>query len=222
MPTIQLIDYEASARCQTVNLSCRDAFPPITCTFEGGRVYGLHSDIRCGSWALSWALGGRAKEAFGEILLDGVHAAPKDLASLACFIGEPYFPGLNSRLFPGTVGSCLNKALDAGQTGWTLQQLTKAFCLTPERFERSPVHVHYAQSWFLSAAVGFASGKEIFCFPYLPVDTLRAVDVMCREGIFDLLREYGKIVLLPSVHQDRLDPVCDQVIDVVSAASTLG
>ena len=162
MPTIQLIDYEASASCRSVNLRCFEAFPPLTCTLEGGHVYGLSGDIRSGAWAFSWALGGRAKESFGEILMDSVHAAPKNLASRACFIGEPYFPDVNSRIFPGTVGSCLNKALAAGRTGWTIKQLVKAFCLTPERFDRSPLHVHYAQSWFLSAAVGFASRKEIF------------------------------------------------------------
>lgn len=214
MPTIQLIDYEASARCRTVNLTCLDSFPPMNCTLEGGKIYGLCGDIREGSWALSWALGGRSEQSSGEILLDGVHALQKDLKGRSCFIGEPYYPSVNSPFFPGTVRACLTKALQTVPTGWTLEALTEAFHLTPERFDRSPMHVQHPQSWYLSAAIGFAAEKDVFCFPYLTEDTLRTVERMQTAGMLNLLRENSRIVLLPSVHRDRLDAVCDDVMDI--------
>ncbi|MBQ2957797.1 MAG: hypothetical protein IJE08_15220 [Clostridia bacterium] len=221
MPTIQLIDYEASARCRTVNLTCLDSFPPKNCTFEGGNIYGLCGDIREGSWALSWALGGRSEQSSGEILLDGVHALQKDLKGRSCFIGEPYCPSINSPFLPGSVRACLTKALQTGPTGWTLEALTEAFNLTPERFDRSPMHVQHPQSWYLSAAIGFAAGKDVFCFPYLTAQTLRTVENMYAVGVLNLLSEYNKIILLPSVHSDRLSAICDRMIDTFIPASTI-
>ena len=220
MSTIQLIDYESSTHCRTACLACRDAFPPINRLLEGGRIYGLRSDIRGGAWALSWALGGRSKQSSGEVLLDGVPVSNKDLSARSCFIGEPYFPSINSCLFPGTVRSCLLKALKTGRTGLPLDELTEKFCLTPERFDRSPTRVQHPQSWYLSAAVGFAAGKEVFCFPYLPDDTLRTVERMHEFGVLDFLRRNEKIVLLPSVHRERLASVCDEVIDITDPTST--
>ena len=221
MPTIQLIDYEASARCRTVNLTCLDSFPPMNCTLEGGKVYGLYGDVHEGSWAFSWALGGRSEQAAGEILFDGVHATRKDLKMRSCFIGERYYPSVNSPLFPGTVRACLTKALQTSPTGWTLEALTEAFNLTPERFNRPPIHVQHPQSWYLSAAIGFAAGKDIFCFPYLTDQTLRTVEKMHSVGVLNLLRECNKIVLLPSVHSGRLSAICDRMIGTFLQASTV-
>ena len=220
MPTIQLIDYAASARCRSLTLTSREGFPAMTCRFEGGRIYGLCSDIGGGAWALTHALGGRAENPEGEILADGVHASPKALAARACFIGEQFYPSVNSRLFPGTVRSSLEKALNIGKTGWTLAQLTARFHIARERLDRSPAHIYYNQILYISAAVGFAAGRSVFCFPYLTADTIKAAEIMRSLGVLDLLKEHGKIVLLPSFHRDRLSALCDQVVDIASPAST--
>ena len=156
----------------------------------------------------------------GEILINGIHAARKDLAARACFIGESYYPSINSRLFPRTVRSCLLKALETSPTGLTLDELTEKFHLTPERFNRPPTYIQHPQSWYLSAAIAFAAGKEVFCFPYLTGITLSTVEKMQALGLFDLLRANQKIVFLPSTHRDRLASVCDLVTDVAAVAST--
>ena len=211
---IRLTDCSASAHCRGELFTCKDAFPALTHQFERGKVYALCGDIGCGGWGLAWTLGGRGENIRGQILLGDAPASNEALAKRVCFIGEKTFAGINSRLFPRTVGECLTRALRMGSTQMTTDELAQAFHLSSERFERSMAHIYPAYSWFVSAAVGFAAGKDVFAFPYLNPSSFGTLERMNELCILPLLKNAGKIILVPTNQRERILPLCDESLDM--------
>ena len=83
--------------------------------------------------------------------------------------------------------------------------------MSDERFEY-PLNEVSGEIWFISAAIQFALGKDIFCFPWLNMYDISYFNTMCELGIIDFLRGNGKIVLLPTNQKRIAKKLCDHTI----------
>jgi hypothetical protein len=84
------------------------------------------------------------------------------------------------------------------------------FELSDERFERDLDHVS-GEIFRITAAIGFAEGKEIFCWPWR-----NAHEPGFDPRVAKTLRDNGKIVLVPtcrSIMKSPLKKAFDHVID---------
>ena len=218
MIRIQLSDFQDSVVCQSSFFTSRKSFSQISHCFTGGKVYGIVSDFGCGSWGLVTCLGGRCECPDGEVFLDGERIECSELTKYSCFVSESLYDGVNSTQDYMTPRRCIERALSISGLLYSVGEIKEMFALSGDgidspvdigRFNRDLRYVS-GEIWRISVAVGFAMGKEVFCFPWLNEREVARV----QEPYVKTLREKGKIVLIPSGHRRQLKKVCDEVITV--------
>ncbi len=213
---IVLKQVSGSADCRGNRQTCcqavLDAFPPVSCRIESGKVYGLISDFGCGSWALANCLGGRGEtNRGGQAYRNGEPVNLHALAADSAFLPEPVIAGVNTPDRLGTARSCIETALACSGMPYTAEQLRQIFSLSTARFDR-PLQETSGEIWLISLAIQFALGKDLFCLPWLSARTIFRAKVMAELGILDTLRKAGKIVLLPTNQKATARRICDRLI----------
>ncbi|HML49338.1 MAG TPA: hypothetical protein PKE04_21580, partial [Clostridia bacterium] len=211
MITVQLTNFQAAAECRSILHSSKEAFTEISYLFCGGNVYGLISDFGCGSWGLATCLGGRCDDPRGTVQVNHEEADCKALLDASCFVSEKRIRGVNDRDPSLTVRECIERALASSKLSYTCQEIKELFHLSDGRFDRSLEYVS-GEIWTLSAAIGFAANKEIYCFPWLNEMDLFRARIQFELGIFGLLKREGKIVLIPTSHEKEIKRYCDAEI----------
>ena len=194
MISIKLINFMGKAICRSEIYSSKESFIPITYDLSGGNIYGLISDFGRGSWALATCVGGMGDCVDGEIYLDDKKIEHKELANYSCYMGQTTFSEISLGNGVLSAKTCIERALSISKLPNTLHDIKNSFCLSDERFERDLKYVS-GEIWRISAAIGFALDKKIFCYPWLNThDAMVSLDY----NILDLLRRSKKIVLIPA------------------------
>lgn len=207
MISIKLVNFQDGVTCYSQLHSSKDSFLKITYEFTGGNIYGIISDFGCGSWGLSTCVGGRCSDYDGEVILNGKPINCQELSKYSCFIAESQVNDINSADDLLTAKDCIEKALHISQLSYSAQDIKKMFGLSDERFERNLKEVS-GEIWRISTAIGFASGKQIFCFPWLNEHEILRVN----KPNLEILRQHNKIILIPSSQEKFLSKLCDHLI----------
>lgn len=154
--------------CKSNFYSAADNLP------EGKRVFSfgvntLVGEIDSGVWAISYLLSMytvRPKDFViseqPKILVNGKAVSLEKIADYACYMDRSY------PLFSGkkTVRALVNRGLKRNGKKHTADEIRELFQMTQERFER-PLNGVGHEVFRAMAAIGYAHGKEIFCFPWL-------------------------------------------------------
>lgn len=210
--SLKLIGFQDLVDCRSLTFQSRESFLPIDYEFKAGNVYGLVSDFGCGSWGLATCLGGRASKQYsGKILLNRTEIAASELEKYACFVSENVYTNLNWEQDLLTPKTCIERALSISSQPYTVDQIKSLFCLSDARFERPLAYVS-GEIWFVSMAVNFALGKQIFCYPWLNALDIAWFEIACRQGIIKLLKDTGKIIIVPSSQKKILNKLCDHTL----------
>lgn len=71
------------------------------------------------------------------------------------------------------------------------------------------------EKWRISLAIGYASKKKIFCFPWM--NSLLLFDCMNNSAVyyfFEKLKKEGAIIILPTSRKENLKSVADKIIEI--------
>ncbi len=213
---ITLNGFSGLANCKAVCgkivlYSSREAFKKISCEINSSNVYGLIGEYGSGAWAFSECIGGRGESCDGEIYINGEKASVdikikngqianqnklyitiKELYKSTCFIGEADIKDLLT-VKKITAKIAIERALKISKLPYTVNEIKNMFFLTDGRFDRA-LRYTSAEIYRISIAIGFALGKEIFCYPWLNINQyMRTVD----PRIMRILKKHNKIVLIP-------------------------
>lgn len=175
--------------------------------FRKGRSYGLLSEIGEGGGGLSWLLSGREEVGNEYIDVFGKKYAEGDK------IDEGWWVCEGIKKCSKTVRKQINLALRKGRKELTIDDIISEFGLTKERLDSKFEHYSW-ESWRVSAAIGYALGKKIFCFPWLNEELLK--QIVLNTGYFyysDKLKQRGGIILLPSNNRKILEALTDEIIE---------
>lgn len=186
---------------------------PVSCTLEVGKIDGLRSEFGGGAWALSTCIGGRAEPGWppeGCILWNGQPVTNDELAARACFVGERPEEHRLQCLYP-TVRRRVEWALMESGLPHTADEIRAMFGLTDARFDRRIDRIG-SEIWLASMAIGFAGGKEVFCWPWMYGQFACYLRAAKELGVLELLRQHGKLVLVPSADEGLLRDCCDHVL----------
>ena len=156
-------------------------------TFEQGinvMKGGIDSDI----WAVSYLLSMYNKKGENIILteqsqvkVDDKNISLDELMKYSCYM-DPCYPLFNTKK---NVGKLLEQSADA----------KKIFQLSENRCDRAVNQV--GNEYFRTmAAIGYAHGKDIFCFPWMSKKRMDYYQKNITYAI-DMLAELKKIVILP-------------------------
>lgn len=203
---IKLKNYSSSAECKYELYTCRDAFPQFSGEFSGGNIYGIVSDYCCGSWGLVTCIGGRGNSDYdGQVYYNDIIISPDVLKQKSCFVTER----IDDHLI---VSEILKYEMEQNHVHETIEEIKRIFMLTDERFTRRMDCVS-GEIWQISLAIGYASRKEIFCFPWL-----NGRNISKCESLLPILKYLcfkSKIILIPSNHKRILKKYCNKVYELL-------
>lgn len=163
--------HEDSVFCKSRFYTCCDILykrKPF-CFLQG--VNKLVGDIDDGNFAVSYLLSMydkiNKKHMFysqPDLKVNDEETSLKELTKYCCYLDEREYPLFKSKR--KTVRQLIEKGLKKSGIKKTCQEICDLFLLTDCRLDR-PIYAVGNERFRSMAAVGYAHGKEVFCFPWL-------------------------------------------------------
>lgn len=194
---------------------CHEYLYGETFHFERGKSYGILCEVSEGGGALSWILSGRVCVWEEEITVFGRRYSKDERVKEGWFLGEG-IRGMNK-----PVAGLIRTALNRNRLGLSrsrrrfirVKDVAEKFSLTKDGL-RSRIEDCGWEGWRASAAIGYAMGRQIFCFPWLYTRML--MGVVANTGYFSYVEELkkaGGIVIVPASHRGILEEITDEIIE---------
>ena len=107
--------------------------------------------------------------------------------------------------------SYIEKYLDKNKIDFSLQDLQQMFSISDARIDRALCGIGI-EIWKFSFLAGFLQSKKIFSFPWLNSNHL--FWNMDFSLIFDTIKSFAGIILIPTYQFERVSSICDEIIDL--------
>jgi hypothetical protein len=211
----------------------RDSVKRFRAKFTFGHLYHLDSDFSQGGWALNYFLAGRMKPenikyfknkniaTDAEVKYCGKIIESSDLEKLTCYVGnysgtevdarrKLYWPLLQKRYY---VRTQIADGLRKSNSIHSFEEIERMFCLSDGRLDRL-VNYTSGEIWRSTLAIGYASGKRIFCFPQMTKDLMYYV---FRDSFVNIIKEVKKnhsIIIVPTIYPDPIRKLIDKSISM--------
>lgn len=168
----------------------------------------LFGEIDSGAWGISYLFSMYAydvqKELFFNPLfanVDGYEIPLETLSKSCCYLDEKTYPLFSKK--HKTVRNLIQKGLRKTKNNKTTKEICELFMLDPERIERPICNVGN-EKFRAMAAIGYAHGKQIFCFPWMSQRIYNHYSSNILT-LLDILEKLKKIVILPVEKQVNSD-----------------
>ena len=184
-------------------------------TFEFGKSYLLDAKLHRGAWAISWLIGGLVSPAKNsKITIDGEIVEQSYLRSISWCVShdgyEKRHPWINWLKNGKT--QILEGLEQNSHT--SLKEVQTNFLIRDETLNRNLKQLS-GQKWRVSPAIGYAKGRIIYCFPHLNFFTraiLKEYGQLWFKDIIQFLTDEGALVLIPAIHDEESEGICDVVV----------
>ena len=209
MKYIQLNNVMGFANCRNQSYSSSEGFPKITMKLWSGKAYGVLGEYGLGAWGLVNCIGGAGELISGEILVDGNPITKETLFQRTCFVSEmPNVAGLSEEK---TVRETIEVALQTSKQPYSAMGIKELFELSDERFDREISQIS-GEIRQVSMAVGFAFGKDIFCYPWL---ISNQISRYLSQKAIHILREHNKLILIPTANRRDVRGFCNAFLEIL-------
>ncbi|WP_222861015.1 hypothetical protein [Paenibacillus ihumii] len=180
--------------------------------FKKGGSYGIIGQCGEGGWGLSYNLAGREQFISGEIKLDGMLATLTDLEGISWYVGE----GISRNPFSKrkSIIKQLEEAIKHNHSGsiQSVGEIVELFNLSQDRLNLKLEELSW-ERWKASLAIGYAYGKQIFCFPWMSTGWINDLILNCSIHIcIEILKNAGAIIILPTQAEESVGFFVDEVV----------
>jgi ABC-type dipeptide/oligopeptide/nickel transport system ATPase subunit len=185
--------------------------------FSSCKIYGIIGECGSGGWALSYTIAGKEKLKNGEIKINDNLVDVKELQKYSFYVGE----GISN------VGIRKNSIFKQLQTGiktsgrkdYSVEDIIELFGLSKDRLNYKIEELSW-ERWRASLAIGFAYGKRIYCFPWCNTSFVNDLIINpCIYRCFEILKQDGAIILLPTGTQEGVEYFVDEVVHLNNSRS---
>jgi ABC-type dipeptide/oligopeptide/nickel transport system ATPase subunit len=200
----------------------RDYIHDFKYRFCGGNIYGIVGEFGSGGWALSYILSGRKKLVDDTLIkINGDITDSKGLLSISCYIGDKQVKEPNCRYLKcihkkWTILEQIKLGIKKSGCKYSAEDIVRIFQLSDIDHPNGRVHrtMEYISNerWRATMAIGFASGKRIFCCPLLYSSYLHYIVGKEMINILDFLRHNGAIIIIPVTKVEYIKHVADEVV----------
>lgn len=179
--------------------------------FEKGKIYGILCKCREGGQGITKLLTGNEYIDNEKIWIDDKLYKKGERVREGWMIGKGFE---NLFLYHKTVKQQIEYALKKSKKNMSVDDIVKKFELTPERLV-CKVYYLSGERWRATVAIGYACGKQIFCFPWLDYLTLENIITTGYALLYaDILRKEGNIIIIPSAEREILEYITDEIIEL--------
>ena len=185
--------------------------------FEKGKIYGIICEHGGGGEAVSLLLSNQILRKEEKIYFDDVEADAMDVQQAGWYMGKPLY---SKKLIKKEVSikKALKYAIKKYQKYENLDDIIEEFALSPDRLDYSLSRNCNWEKWRASLAIGYASNKTVYCFPWM--NTLEFYDCLYNSSVFRLfkkLKDEGAIIILPTSRKENVAGIADEVIQIRSS-----
>lgn len=183
--------------CRSGFYTALDILPEKEYTFSSG-INRLKGEIDSGNWALSYLLSMQAHRPKdfiaceeSEVTINGQVVKLRQLSQHTCYMDESYPLFAQKR----SVRKLVVKGLEQSGRQQSADEIRRLFGINESHFER-PVMAVGNTRFQAMAAIAYAYGKTIFCFPWMSQHRSEAFEGRLQI-VLHALTELGMIVILP-------------------------
>lgn len=214
---IKIENFECWAWCKFQKQAYPSRCPIVSYTFTPG-IYALTGQIDNGGWAFTYALSSSCKNDFvlfskAQYYVDNTPVTLEMLRNITCTLGESkhrYYSKLAFLNEP--CGKYLKKALKRNDSGWTYEELVERLELSEGRL-RAPFEHTSREGWRISAAIGLAENKKIFCYPWFTNNGFKGME-NAVQTTGKLITEKGGVLLIPIENEKLVEGFVNDVLDL--------
>lgn len=182
--------------------------------FEKGKIYGIVCEYGGGGEAVSLLLTNEVPLKQEKVFIDDSEANPADIEMLGWYVGKKICRNFIIKK-EMSVRQLLENAIKKYNRYEKMEDIIEEFHLSPDKLHYGLSRNCEWQMWRASLAVGYASNKKIFCFPWM--NTLYFYDCMYNSSVyrfFKKLKNEGSIIILPTSREKNVQGFVDEVIRI--------
>lgn len=147
-----------------------------------------------------------------KIFIDGIET--NNISEVSWYVGKNVRSGkiIRKEL---SVKDALELAVKKKVRYEDIETIIEEFHLSRHRIDYSLSTIDPWEKWRASIAIGYASGKQIFCFPWM--DSLYFFDCMFNSSVFRFFKKItqdGGIIILPTSRDQNVQGLADEIIKI--------
>ena len=180
--------------------------------FKKGKIYGIICEQGAGGEGISHILTDKTCDKSVKIFIDGIET--NNISEVSWYVGKNVKSGkiIRKEL---SVKDALELAVKKKVRYEDIEIIIEEFHLSRHRIDYSLSTIDPWEKWRASIAIGYASGKQIFCFPWM--DSLYFFDCMFNSSVFRFFKKItqdGGMVILPTSKEQNVQKLADEIIKI--------
>ena len=178
--------------------------------FNVGKIYGIICEQGSGGEGVSHILTNKSSSVNAKISIDGIKT--NNISELTWYVGKPVKCGriIHKEL---SVRKALELAIEKYNRYEDIETIIEEFHLSRHRINYGLSNIDEWEKWRASIAIGYASAKQIFCFPWM--DSLYFFDCMFNSSVFRFFKKITQdngIIILPTSREQNVQHLADEII----------
>lgn len=177
--------------------------------FYEGNFYGIIGEFGNGGAALSCGITGNTNYYEGKIWVNDKETSIDYLIQNSWYVGNDLHSSNSKRIFSckpritkNTIGEQIEFGIRKVRSDLDFRTVQNIFNLSDERIDRNIEYVS-GERWKASAAIGFANGKKIFCYPWFNSKDIDQLEGQLLNTVKSLL-DFGCIVIMPTTKKENI------------------
>lgn len=204
-------------RSEQVENAMKETFNEVildnTYVLEKGKIYGIICEQGEGGELLSSLISGRIAAIDEKVFFNNREMTFSEIQDRAWYVGKSEYSSFPIKR-EISARKAINKVIKKYGRYRNMNDLVDQFGLTKGRLNYK-ISSYSGEKWRVSLAIGYASRKEIFCFPWM--NTAYFNHVMLSSSVyrfFKKMKEEKLIIILPTSRKENVEGFVDAIIEI--------
>ena len=181
---------------------------------DTGNIYGVICEQGAGGEGISQLLTNSNEHIKKKFFIDGIET--NNMRDISWYVGKPILCK-NFIKKEVSVRKALEQAIKKYDRYTNIKSVLEEFHLSEDKIDYGLINNTEWEKWRASLAIGYASKKTIYCFPWM--DSMFFYDCMYNSSVFRFFKKITKengIIILPTSREQNVKNLADVVINLRS------
>jgi len=187
-----------------------------TYIFETGKIYGVVCEHGGGGESVSLLLSNNVSLINERVYIDDVEVQATEIEKYGWYVGKTlYSKGFVKKEL--SAKKALEHAIERHHRYERVEDIAEEFHLALDKLDYGLSKNCEWEKWRTSVAIGYASNKKIYCFPWM--DTMTFYDCMYNSSVFRFFKKLmseDAIIILPTSREENIRELANHIIKIRS------